>query len=216
MRRTTASDVCTGRGWNGSFGGEARSATLSCTQSHLTAWARDRRMKACWRRTVAALAQPLRSGVVAVEVARSELADGHLPEPLPGSPGDAAVALQRGRLPTEGLEVFDDGVEELVDRLADRDALVGHLGEQLGPEGVGVLDRPPDVAGELSRPARRRIEPAVDAHLEGAGALLADAGSQLGGHEQQRSAQWATLMGHSGFRHPRRPKTGSPDRSVGG
>jgi hypothetical protein len=34
-------------GWNGSFGGEARSATLSCTQSHLTAWASDRRMKAC-------------------------------------------------------------------------------------------------------------------------------------------------------------------------
>lgn len=79
--------------------------------------------------------------------------------------------------------MVEDGVEELVDGPADGGTPLGHLGEELGSEGVGVLDRPSDGASDLADLAGAGVDAGIDPDLEVAGPLLPDPRCQLGGHK---------------------------------
>jgi hypothetical protein len=112
-------------------------------------------------------------------MARPQLAQRHLAEARLETGRDRPVPEQRRRLTTERLEVVDHGVEQLGDSVRrPAGALALDLDQQLGPQGVGVLDAAADGARELASLARGGVDPAVHADLEVAGTLLADAGSQ--------------------------------------
>jgi hypothetical protein len=92
-------------------------------------------------------------------MARPQLAQRHLAEARLETGRDRPVPEQRRRLTTERLEVVDHGVEQLGDSVRrPAGALALDLDQQLGPQGVGVLDAAADGARQL---ARGGVDPAV-------------------------------------------------------